>query len=37
MGEEGHRIQQEKYTWKSVLKRHMQVWEELRNAPSNHL
>ncbi len=29
MGQEGHRIQQEKYTWEAVLRRHLQIWADL--------
>jgi glycosyltransferase involved in cell wall biosynthesis len=37
IGEEGRRIQQERYTWEAVLNRHLQVWEDVRHTSFNHL
>lgn len=37
IGEEGRRIQQEKYTWEAVLNRHLQVWEDVRHRYFDHL
>jgi len=37
IGDEGRRIQQERYTWPAVSSRHLQVWADLRPAPANHL
>jgi len=37
MGDEGRRIQQEKYTWPAVSSRHLQIWTDLHRASVNHL
>lgn len=37
IGEEGRRIQQERYTWEAVLSRHLQVWEDARHTSFNQL